>query len=199
MLIAALIAITAFQAPTGDSVVYIVAPASRLEVTTGKSGLLGFAGHEHTIRARAFTGRIVYRRDSLAASRVEITLLTDSLEVLTPPDTEEIRKVTESMRTDVLDVAHYPEMRLVSHRIEGTSGGGRITMTAALTIKGNTREVPLTVDLDIGRDTLRASSSFRIKQTDFGIKPYRGGPGGKVRVADQVTFSINVVGVVTRP
>ncbi|HUC41351.1 MAG TPA: YceI family protein [Gemmatimonadales bacterium] len=197
MLIAALIAITALQAPAGDSVVYIVAPASRLEVTTTKSGLLGFAGHEHTIRARAFTGRIVYRQDLVSASRVEITVLTDSLEVLTPPDTEEIRRVTESMRTEVLDVAHYPEIRLVSHQIEGTSG--RLTMTAALTIKGQTREVPLTVDLGIGRDTLRASSSFRIKQTDFGIRPFRGGPGGMVRVADQVTFSINLVGVVTRP
>jgi polyisoprenoid-binding protein YceI len=197
MLIAALIAFAAVQSPAGDSVVYIVAPASRLEVTTAKSGLLGFAGHEHTIRARAFTGRIVYRRDALPASRVELTLLTDSLEVLTPPDTEEIRRVTESMRTEVLDVAHYPEIRLVSHRIEGTPG--RITMTAALTIKGQTRDVPLVVDLDIGRDTLRASSSFRVKQTDFGIRPYRGGPGGTVRVADQVTFSITVVGVVTRP
>ena len=197
MLIAALIVLTAVQTPAADSVVYLVAPASRLEVTTGKSGLLGFAGHEHTIRARAFSGRVVYRPESIAASRVEITILTDSLEVLTPPDTEEIRKVTESMRTEVLDVAQYPEIRLVSQRIEGTAR--RITLTAALTIKGKTREIPLTVDLDIAHDTLRASSSFKIKQTDFGIRPYRGGPGGTVRVADQVTFTIRAVGVVTRP
>ena len=197
MLIAALIVLTAVQTPAGDSVVYLVAPASRLEVTTGKSGLLGFAGHEHTIRARAFSGRVVYRPESIAASRVEITILTDSLEVLTPPDTEEIRKVTESMRTEVLDVAQYPEIRLVSQGIEGTAR--RVTMTAALTIKGKTRAIPLTVDLDIGHDTLRASSSFKIKQTDFGIRPYRGGPGGTVRVADQVTFAISAVGVVTRP
>jgi len=185
------------QASTADSVVYVIAPASRLEVATGKSGLLGFAGHEHTIRARAFSGRVVYRPDSIAASRVEITILTDSLEVLTPPDTQEIRKVTESMRTEVLDVEQYPEIRLVSQRIEGTPR--RITMTAAITIKGKTREVPLTVDLDIGRDTLRASSSFKLKQTDFGIRPYRGGPAGTVRVADQVTFTIDAMGVVTRP
>ena len=104
------------QAHPHDSVVYHLAPTSRFEVTTGKSGLFGFAGHEHTIRARAFSGRIVYRPDSIAASRIEITVLTDSLEVLTPPDTEEIRKVTASMRTEVLDVANYPEIRLVSRR-----------------------------------------------------------------------------------
>ena len=183
------------SAQTGprDSVVFQLSPASRFEVTTGKSGLFGFAGHEHTIRARAFSGRIVYRPKSIAVSHIEITVLTDSLEVLTPPDTEEIRKVTASMRTEVLDVANYPEIRLVSQGIEGTSR--RITLTAALTIKGKTREVPITVDLAIGADTLRASSTFKIKQTDFGIRPYRGGPGGTVRVADEVKFSIQVIAI----
>lgn len=187
------------SAQTGprDSVVYMLLPASRFEVATGKSGLFGFAGHEHTIRARVFTGRIVYRPKSIAASHIEITVLTDSLEVLTPPDTEEIRKVTASMRTEVLDVANYPEIRLVSQRIEGTPG--RITVTAALTIKGKTREVPLTVDLEIGADTLHARSTFKIKQTDFGIRPYRGGPGGTVRVADEVKFSISAIAIRQSP
>lgn len=180
-----------------DSVVYHLAPASRFEVTTGKSGLFGFAGHEHTIRARAFSGRIVYRPDSIAASRIAITVLTDSLEVLTPPDTEEIRKVTASMRTEVLDVANYREIRLVSQRIEGTPP--RITVTAALTIKGKTREVPLTVDLEMGGDTLHATATFKIKQTDFGIRPYRGGPGGTVRVADEVKFSIQAIAIRQAP
>lgn len=185
------------QGHPGDSVVYHLSPASRFEVATGKSGLFGFAGHEHTIRARAFSGRIVYRPESIAASHIEITVLTDSLEVLTPPDTEEIRKVTASMRTEVLDVGNYPEIRLVSQRIEGTPG--RITVTAALTIKGKTRDVPLTVDLEIGADTLHARSTFKIKQTDFGIRPYRGGPGGTVRVADEVTFSISAIAVRQSP
>ena len=191
MLIAAFLALTALQSPAADSVVYIVAPASRLEVTTGKSGLLGFAGHEHTIRARAFSGRVVYDAQSPAASRIEITVPTDSLEVLTPPDTEEIRKVTASMRTDVLDVANYPEIRMVSQRIEGRVP--HLDLTVALTIKGKTREVRVPVDVEIGSDTLRATSTFSVKQTDFGIKPYRGGPGGTVRVADRVTFLIQVI------
>ena len=174
-----------------DSVVYHLTPASRFEVTTGKSGLLGFAGHEHTIRARAFSGRVVYRPDSIAASYVEITVLTDSLEVLTPPDTEEIRKVTASMRTEVLDVANYPEIRLVSGPITGDVR--HIELTAALTIKGRTRDVPITVELEIGPDTLRATTAFTVQQTDFGIRPYRGGPAGTVRVADRVKFSIHVI------
>ncbi|PYO97058.1 MAG: hypothetical protein DMD61_13005, partial [Gemmatimonadetes bacterium] len=91
-----------------DSVVYVLSEASRLEVKTGKAGLLGFAGHSHLVRARAFSGRVVYYPSSPADSRVEISVPTDSLEVLTPPDTEEIRKVTEAMRGEVLHVDQYP-------------------------------------------------------------------------------------------
>src|SRR5262245_43321815 len=166
------------QGHPGDSVVYQLSPASTFEVATGKTGLFGFAGHEHTIRARAFSGHIVFRPDSIALSRVDITVRSDSLEVLTPPDTEEIRKVTASMRTEVLDVATYPEIRMVSQRVEGTTR--HLSLVVALTIKGQTREVPIAVDLKIGTDTLRATSRFTVKQTAFGIKPYRGGPAGTV-------------------
>jgi len=185
------------QAAPRDSVVYILSPASELQVSTGKAGLLGFAGHEHTIRARAFSGRIVYHPDSVAASRIEITVWADSLEVLTPPDTEEIRKVTAAMRTQVLDVASFPEIRLVSRQVE--LNGQRLEMTAALTIKDQTRDVPLSVELNIGADTLRAVTSFAVKQTDFGIRPFRGGPGGTVRVADRVTFAISAVAIRQSP
>jgi polyisoprenoid-binding protein YceI len=181
------------QAGPRDSVVYLVSPTSQLEVTTGKAGLFGFMGHEHTIRARGFSGRIVYRPDSMGASRVEITVPTDSLEVLTPPDTEEIRKVTAAMRTQTLDVANYPEILLVSRHV--ALNGQRLDMTAALTIKDQTRDVPVIVELDIGPDTLRAVTRFAVKQSDFGIRPFRGGPGGTVRVADRVTFAINVVAI----
>jgi polyisoprenoid-binding protein YceI len=185
------------QGPAPDSVVYLLAPASRLEVNTGKAGLFGFMGHEHAIRARSFSGRIVYRPNSIAASRVEIMVRTDSLEVLTPPDTEEIRKVTAAMRTEVLDVANYPEVRLVSRHVEGDAQ--RLVMTAALTIKDQTRDVPVMIELQIGPDTLRAVTSFAVKQTDFGIRPFRGGPGGTVRVADRVNFAITVVAIRQAP
>jgi polyisoprenoid-binding protein YceI len=187
------LAVLPANAQAQDSVVYTLAPGSVLEVKTGKAGLFGFAGHEHIIRARAYAGRIVYRPDSVAASRVEITIRTDSLEVLTPPDTEEIRKVTAAMRAQTLDVASYPEIRLVSQRIEGTAP--HLQVTAALTIKGQTRDVPIAVEVHIGPDTLRAFSTFAIKQTDFGIRPFRGGPAGTVRVADQVTFSIDAIAI----
>jgi polyisoprenoid-binding protein YceI len=176
-----------------DSVSYQLAPSSRLQVTTGKAGLFGFVGHTHTIQARAFHGQVVYYPGNPPSSHLEITVVTDSLEVLTPPDTAEIRKVTEAMRTDVLRTSEYHEIKLVSRQVTPSQTGFRVV--GALTMVGQTREVPVDVNVRIGLDTLEATSTFAVKQTDFGIKPYSGGPGGSVKVADRVTFDIRVVAV----
>ena len=64
-----------------------------------------------------------------------------------------------------------------------------------MTLAGQTRTVPLDVVTRIGGDTLQAGSTFSLKQSDFGIKPYQGGPGGTVKVADRVTREIEAVAV----
>jgi polyisoprenoid-binding protein YceI len=181
----------AAQSLARDSVVYELAPSSRLVVRTGKSGLFGFAGHEHLIQAREFSGRIVYYPQQPESSRVTVSIATERLEVLTPPDTAEIRKVTAAMRTEVLDVAQYPEITLTSQSVQRT--GDTLRVQATLTMKSRTRTVPLTVRALIGPDTLRATTTFTVRQSDYGIRPYRGGPGGTVRVADDVSFDIDAI------
>jgi polyisoprenoid-binding protein YceI len=178
---------------TMDSVVYHLASSSRLQVKTAKAGLFGFAGHEHLIQARGFHGDVVYYPRNPSSSHLDITIVTDSLAVLTPPDTAEIRKVTETMRTRVLRTAEYPEIRLVSHEVTPSAKGFHIV--AAMTLAGTTRELPIDVTAHVGVDTLEATSAFSIKQSDFGIKPFSGGPGGTVKVADRVTFDIQAVAV----
>ena len=172
-----------------DSVVYRLIPSSRLEVKTGKAGLFGFAGHSHVIRARAFSGTVVYYPHAPTRSHLQMVVAADSLEVLTPPDTAEIRKVTAAMRADVLQTDQYHEIRLVSKKVAPTADGFHIV--GAFTLVGQTRDVPIDLSVHLGADTLRAEGTFSIKQTDFGIKPYSGGPAGTVKVADRVTFTID--------
>ncbi len=186
-----LVLLTLGQSLARDSVVYELAPSSRLVVRTGKAGLFGFAGHEHLIQAREFSGRIVYYPEQPESSRVTVSIATERLEVLTPPDTAEIRKVTASMRTEVLDVAQYPEITLTSQSVQRT--GDTLRVQATLTMKSRTRTLPLTVRVLIGPDTLRATTTFTVRQTHYGIRPYRGGPGGTVRVADEVIFDIDAI------
>jgi polyisoprenoid-binding protein YceI len=179
------------QAPA-DSVVYRVDPSSRLVVKTGKAGLFGFAGHTHVIHARAVSGALVYH-PGRPASHLRLKVPTDSLEVLTPPDTAELRKVTEAMRTEVLHVDRHPEMTFAADSLSARSG--KMELQLALTMEGVTRTVPVTADVTIGPDTVTAAGVFAAKQTDFGIKPFSGGPGGTVKVADKVTFCFDLVAV----
>jgi polyisoprenoid-binding protein YceI len=174
-------------------VVYRLSPSSRFEVRTGTAGVFGFAGHRHVVRARAFTGTVTYRPGDPSASRLDMTIPAESLEVLTPRDPAEIRQVTEAMRTKVLHVDDYPEIRFIVRRVTPTPTGARLD--AELTLVGHTRPVQVVATVQVGNDTLRARGTFAVKQTDFGIKPYHGGPGGTVQVADRVTFDFDAVGV----
>lgn len=183
----------AAQVGMRDSVVYLPSAASVFEVKTGKAGLFGFAGHDHVVRARTFSGQIVYFPDAPWDSRVTILVAAESLAVLTPPDTAEIRKVAEAMRSEILHVDHYPDITFQSKGV--TLAGSSVAVRGELTLAGETRDVSVDLRVEIGPDTLRATGSFAIEQTDFGIRPYRGGPGGTVRVADRVTITVDVVGI----
>ena len=172
---------------------YVISTASRFDVKTGKAGLFGFLGHDHVIHARAFSGRVVYYPGTPASSHVLITFPVESLEVLTPPDTEEIRKVTAAMRTEVLQVDRFPEMTFVSRSVAPTDSGFHVELE--VTMHGAARDVPVELRVEIGADTVRATGGFSIRQTDFGMRPFRGGPGGSVKVADRVTFDFEAVAV----
>ena len=178
-------------AGAADSVVYDLEPGSRLQVKTGKAGVFGFAGHNHLIESTAVHGVVVYYPGAPERSHLEITVDADSLQVLTPNDTAEIRKVGETMRTEVLRTADYPVIRLVSREVQPKGDGFHVL--GAMTLAGQTRSMPLDVTTRIGSDTLKAESTFSIKQSDFGIRPFRGGPGGTVKVADRVAIQIRAV------
>jgi len=200
LLLAALPAALASQGAPSDAapaarapVVYRLLADSRLEVKTGKSGFFSFLAHEHIIRAGGFEGEVHYQADNVTATTISIRIHTDSLEVLTPPDTAEIRKVTEAMREDVMHVTQYPEIIFHSTKVSGGPADYRVT--ASFTMHGVTREMTVPVRVEFAGDTLVAKSTFDLKQTDFGIKPYRGGPGGIARVADKVEFRIEARGL----
>ena len=177
----------------GEAVVYRLTPDSRLDVVTGKGGLFGFAGHVHRIRASGATGEIVLDSANVRASRVDVRVPVAGLEVLTPPDTAERRKVREAMLTDVLHPALHPE--ITCDAVVTALDSNRVTLDAALTLEGVTRTIPVTGTVRLTPDSILATASFTVRQTDFGIKPYSGGPLGAVKVADQVTFELNLIAV----
>ena len=184
------------QTARSDSTVYLFLAESRFDVTTGKSGLFGFAGHAHLIRARHPRGRVVMRPSAVTTSTVVITVPVSDLEVITPPDTAEIRKVTAAMRADVLRAELFPEITFVSTTVIPIDGGFRVR--GVLTLVGASREVSIDLKGLVESAMLRMEGRLSIKQSDFGIKPYRGGPGGLVRVADRVELRFVVAAAPAR-
>ena len=171
---------------------YHLLPASRFDVVTHNAGLFGLLGHEHRIRAHGITGSIVFAKDSVAASSVDLTIPVDSLEVLTPPVPSEIQEVTANMRHDVLHPDSFPTMRFRSDSVRAL--GDSVRIYAELTMEGVTRAVPVDVAVAFAGDTLHARARFDVRQTDFGIRPYRQA-FGTVQVGNRVTFEIDAVAV----
>jgi polyisoprenoid-binding protein YceI len=198
------------QTPPGrepaDSAVFRLDRESVLEVHAGKSGLLSGLGHEHRVRAHAFSGTVVYFPGDPGRSRVTVTVLTDSLRVVPEADSADIPQITRTMREKTLRVDSFPQIQFVSRSVvplpaPGSSAPGSgengaapaaLHVTGDLTMVGRTRPVSVDLTLDVEGDTLRAEGSFSVKQTDFGIKPFSKALG-MVKVKDEVRFELHVV------
>lgn len=175
-----------------DSIAYVLDSSSVLAVHVGKSGLLAGLGHEHRVQAKAFSGQVIYFPDQPARSRVAVTVLADSLEIVAESDSADIPRIAETMRTQTLRVDSFPLITFVSREVMPIPGGVRVTGDLSMT--GHTRPVSVDLRLELAQDTLRASGSFSVKQTAFGIKPYRTALG-MVKVKDEVRFDLAVVAI----
>jgi polyisoprenoid-binding protein YceI len=182
---------------TQDSLAYALDSSSLLLVHAGKSGLLKGFGHEHQVRAHAFSGTLTYFPNDVGRSSVLITVLTNSLRVVPEADSADIPEITRTMREKTLRVDSFPEIAFVSRTVELVRTGGAaelmlVRVTGDLTMVGRTQPVSVDLTLEVSADTLRAEGEFVVKQTDFGIKPYSKALG-LVKVKDEVRFELRVV------
>lgn len=188
---------TARAAPAGDGAAgtYEIDSSSRFDVHTESAGILGALGHDHVVRAGAFEGRIRWMADAASRSSVRIVVPLHELRVLTDADPDDLREIRAAMEGEVLAVERFPELTFVLTSVSRTETGIRVT--GDLTLRGATRSQVVYASLDAAGDTLRAVGSFSVRQTDFGIEPYRAA-AGTIAVADEITFDFEVVGVRVR-
>lgn len=175
------------------AVTYDLTPESRLDVLTRPGGLFGSFGQGHRVRARTFSGTIVFDPANPAGSSVEITVQTDDLDVMPMgKDRDDAPKVEASMREHVLHPERYPTIAFRSRSVTPIEGGVRVA--GDLTLVGTTR--PVTVDMRVQASARRilAEGRFSIKQSDWGIEPYSAALGA-IKVADRVTFDLRAIGI----
>ncbi len=166
---------------------YIVAVAH-------KGGVLRFAaGHDHGILATKWSADVCFDRENPAASRVSITIPTAALRIDTEegrrragikpegPSPKDIQEIQQKMLgPENLAAQSHPEIRFQTTSVTPKGPEGLI-LAGPLTVRGVTRTVSAAVKLD---SNYVFSGEFRIKQSDFGIKPVS--IGGVVTVKDAV-------------
>jgi polyisoprenoid-binding protein YceI len=175
------------QAP---AIFSIDAANSRVAIEVGRSGLLGFAGHDHEVIAPAVTGRVAFDPRDWAQSSVTLQFDASALKVTGKGDPPaDIPKVQTVMFSDqVLDVKRFPSVAFRSRRVSVTPHGPNsadLVIEGDLTLHGETRPATVRAATTIQPDGLTARGAFLIKQTNFGMTPVTAA-GGTVRVRDDV-------------
>jgi polyisoprenoid-binding protein YceI len=169
---------------------------SRIVIHVGKTGLLGFSGHEHEVLAPVKRAALVVDPAHVEASSVDVTFDARALRVTDRGESsKDVAKVQETMLgPDCLDTGRFPEIRFVSKVISAkrpARGGLDVTVHGTLTLHGVSREVDVPVHVDLGSD-LDVRGTVAIKQTAFAIKPIS--VAGVVQVKDEVQLELRLVG-----
>src|SRR5689334_15927637 len=133
------------------------AQASRVLIHVGKSGVFGFAGHEHEVIAPAVRGIVTADAEQLAQASVEVTFDAAALRVTGAG--EPGKDVPDVQRTmlgpECLDVARFPSIRFESRAVTDAGpepGGRRVAIHGALTLHGVTRAITFPARVAIDRD-----------------------------------------------
>jgi polyisoprenoid-binding protein YceI len=180
---------------------------SRVYIFVGKVGL----GHEHAVVGKLKSGTV-----QLGASRQagEIvfdmsTFAADTYEAReyfgmehTVPEGRR-KEVSDNMKgADVLDVRKHPtatfkiESALPLNRKSG-DGNPMYCLDGEFTLHGHKRPLKIDAEISEQNDGYRLIGSFKIKQTDYGIRPFSKAFGA-VGVTDELTIHGDLVVTRTR-
>jgi len=163
---------------------------STVTVHVSKAGMFRAFGDDHEVRAPLTSGSV----DDGPQPGVRVVFNAAQLRLvdpgLSPHDRDQVQ--SRMLGPDVLDVAHFPEIRFESAEVRRLDSD-RLSVDGRLTLHGHTHTVVVNVARD--HDRCRYRGMATVKQTAFGIKPVRAA-GGTVTVKDEVTIEFDIV---TRP
>jgi polyisoprenoid-binding protein YceI len=184
------------RAAKPEVVRYLInADQSELIVRADRSGIFGFAGHDHVIAIRGFTGEATLTRDSIEPASLQLRIMADSLVVTDNVKEEDRLKIESDMREKVLETAKYPEIVFKSTEVTASkmdNGEYEVTIRGDLALHGVTRSVRIEAQMTLNGPTLRAQGEFSLGQKDYGIKPFSVA-AGTVKVKNELKLSFDIV------
>jgi polyisoprenoid-binding protein YceI len=173
---------------------------SRITVHVYKKGFLSGMAHDHHFAAGSF--RVTAMLDGAAPdqARVEVTIAAGSLRDQQPDLSDEDRAKVDAQAAgaDVLDAAHFPEIRFAPEGPAGSAlrlepdGSLDGELAGTLSLRGKQHPVAVRVHATKEGEAWHARGSARFKQSDFGIEPYSGFLGA-VAVHDEILVEYDLV------
>jgi polyisoprenoid-binding protein YceI len=194
-------AIVAGQQAVASAVYTIDPKASEVRIHVDKSGVFGFAGHTHEVRAPVAEGRVEVIATDLSRSTVHVAFDASALRVSGEGEPkDDVPEVQRTMVSEkVLDVAKFPRITFSSKTIEVIERQGdriKLRITGDLTLHGVTKSEHADTSVILTKDRVRAEGTFNVQQTNYGIEPVTAG-GGTVKVKDAVRITFTLVGNAT--
>ena len=180
-------------AAASGAAVYAVDPdASLLAVTVRRAGLMARLGHDHVVAVHALAGYaapglgradVSFRADQLTVD--EPRLLRDA-GIATQPSPQAVEGTRRNMLGPVLEAQRYPVVALHAE----LPADGRLRV--AVTLHGVARWLDLPAAVQVDAAQVTASGTARLKQTDFGMKPFSVG-AGLLSVQDELEVRFHIV------
>src|SRR5256714_6597390 len=139
-----------------------------------RGGLLWFKGHDHLVAVREFSGEAQLDRSSLAASSLEITAKTSTMEETSSVFTDAQKKIINKELHDIVLLPdQYPEIVFKSTSVTGKTTGPNqyeLKIKDDLTMNGVTRQITIPTRGSTTGNELRAQGDFSVNRSDFKVK-----------------------------
>jgi polyisoprenoid-binding protein YceI len=168
---------------------------SRFTVRVFASGLLSALGHSPTLAVRDFTGQAEFAPGSLDAAALHIKIKAGSLNVTDNVSDKDRREIERTMNQEVLETERYPEILFDSSKVSASKvsdGQYLINLVGDLSLHGVTNSEPLSAQVALIGDTLRAHGEFSLSQTSYGIRPVSIA-GGSLKLKDELKCSFDIL------
>lgn len=189
--------------PQGARAFDIDPARSAVKILVRRAGPLAKLGHYHVLTSGDLAGVAWQGRDPVD-SGFELRIPVRSLVVDDPaarasagPEfagevPQDARQDTYQnlLRPEVLDATTYPE--IVVHASSLGGSWSRPVAIAEIALKGVTRTIEVPLELERSGPALTARGTFRVRQTDFGLKPFSAA-GGAIQVADELDIRFEIV------
>lgn len=191
-------------APAGFIRYRVIPAESEVRALVYRDGPMARLGHNHVLNSRSLTGDVFIGNEG-GSPRFSLVLPVASFSVDDPElraeegeefpgavDQYAIAGTRENLLSEALLYgARFPEIRLTSRAVTGTSPDYAVTV--AVEVKGRTNELTVPVLVEQRPDVLLVTGQFTVTHGELGLTPFTV-MGGLLSVRDEIRLRFRIVG-----